>query len=497
MRFDRAFCNSPFCTASRDSFITGRYPRTIGVTQVTTPLPESERTLAQMLKAAGYDTAAIGKMHFNSARTYGFDTRVDLGAYGSELAKRGKKPIPPDVAVQPPWEPFTDPARIWLNAAILPYAAVDADMDATYFVEQAARFLAQRRKNPFFLMVSFYEPHSPFYFPVEDRGRFDPATFLVPAVGPEDAGQIPTLFRDLTPAEKQGIAAAYYTSVEFLDREVGRVLAALEKSGQAQNTLVLYSSDHGYLLGQHGRFEKHCSYEEAIRAPLLIRCPGTVHPGTATSALVEFVDLFPTVLDLCRVKIPANVQGRSLVPLLASRVTTHRTEIFIEYAPNDEAAVRDERWKLVFERGKRRRTDGYDPETPLPGRTIRLYDLQSDPGEMHNVAALPDNAARVRHMLVLLADHMRATAREPRLVPKTADPIEILDFCVQSRDVMSVYDRLRGIFKRHTWASVSVGLVLLVAVAGLLKMSQRRGRRLKQAPPMIASDASSPERSGT
>jgi choline-sulfatase len=332
---------------------------------------------------------------------------------------------------------------------------------------------------------------------VEDRGRFDPATFPVPPVGPEDAGQIPALFRDLTPAEKQGIAAAYYTSVEFLDREVGRVLAALEKSGQAQNTLVLYTSDHGYLLGQHGRFEKHCSYEEAIRAPLLIRCPGTVHPGTATNALVEFIDLLPTVLDLCGVKTPANVQGQSLVPLLESRVTTHRTEVFVEYAPNDEAAVRDERWKLVFERGKRRRNDGYDPGMPLPGRTIRLYDLQSDPGEMHNVAALPENAARVRHMLVLLADHMRATARDPRLVPKTSDPLEILDFCVQSRDVMSVYDRLRGIFKRHTWASVGAGLVLLVAAAGLLKMSQRLGRRLKQAPPMIVGDASSPERGGT
>jgi choline-sulfatase len=435
MRFDRAFCNSPICTASRDSFITGRYPRTIGVTQLRTPLPESETTLAHALKAAGYDTAAIGKMHFNSLQTYGFDTRIDLGNYDSELAKRGKKAIPPNVAVQPPWKPFADPARIWLNSRALPCGAVDADMDATYFVEQAAHFLAQPRPKPFFLMVSFYEPHSPFNFPVEDRGRIDPSRFSVPVVGPEDAGQIPGIFRELTPAEKQGIAAAYYTSVEFLDREVGRLLAALEQSGQAQNTLVIYIGDHGYLLGQHGRFEKHCSYEEAIRAPLLIRSPGTVHPGGATSALVEFVDLFPTVLDLCGVKIPANVQGRSLVSLLTGRATTHRSEVFIEYALNDEAAVRDERWKLVFERGKQRRADGYDPGTPLPGRTIHLFDLQNDPAEMHNVSGLPQNAERVRHMLKLLADHMRATAREPALVPKTDDPLEILDYCVQSRDM--------------------------------------------------------------
>jgi choline-sulfatase len=446
MRFDRAFCNSPICTASRDSFITGRYPRTVGVTQLRTPLPEGETTLAHVLRAAGYDTGAIGKMHFNSSGTYGFDTRVDLGRYDSELKKRGKKPLPPNVAVQPPWKPFADPARIWLNSEVRPYAAVDADMDATYFVEQAAHFLAEPRQKPFFLLVSFYEPHSPFYFPVEDRGRVDPSRFTVPPIGPEDAWQIPAIFRDLTPAEKQGIAAAYYTSVEFLDREVGRLLAALEKSGEAQNTVVIYIGDHGYLLGQHGRFEKHCSYEEAIRAPLLIRCPRTVRPGAVTNALVEFIDIFPTVLDLCGVKIPANVQGRSLVPLLTSQATTHRSEVFIEYAQNDEAAVRDERWKLVFERGKQHRTDGYDPGTPLPGRTIRLYDLQTDTAEMHNVAGLAENAARVRHMLVLLADHMRATAREPALVPKTDDPLELLDYCVQSRDV--------GAASGATWRSI-------------------------------------------
>jgi arylsulfatase A-like enzyme/zinc transporter ZupT len=435
MRFDRAFCSAPVCTAARDSFITGRYPRTIGVTELETPLPKSEKTLADVLKGAGYDTAAIGKMHFNSANNYGFDLRRDLGYYDAELAKRGKKPIPPHVAVQPPWKPFRDPARIWLNSSVLPYGAVDADMDATYFVEETDRFLSGPHQKPFFLIVSFYEPHSPYYFPVEDRGRFQPSTFPVPEVGPEDADQIPAIFRDLTPAEKQGIAAAYYTSVEFLDREVGRVLAALEKSGQAQNTLILYTADHGYLLGQHGRFEKHCSYEEAIRAPLLMRCPAVIPPGRATSALVEFVDVFPTVLDLCGVKIPPNVQGRSFVPLLEGRAKTHRTEVFVEYAPNEEAAVRDEHWKLIFERGKRRRTDGYDTGLPLPGRTIRLYDLQNDPAEMHNVAGLPANAERVQHMLVVLAEHMRSTAREPEFVPMTHDPLELLDFCVQSRDV--------------------------------------------------------------
>lgn len=474
VRFDRAFCNSPVCTASRDSFITGRYPRTIGVTELGTPLPQSEATLAHVLKRAGYDTAAIGKMHFNSAHTYGFDLRRDLGYYDAHLAKRGKQAIPADIAVKPPWRPFRDPARIWLNADDLPSGLVDADMDATYFVDEAARFLAQPHAKPFFLIVSFYEPHSPFNFPVEYRGRFQPATFPVPPVGPEDGGQIPAVFRDLTPTDKQGIAAAYYTSVEFLDRKVGDVLQALDKSGESQHTLVLFTADHGYLLGQHGRFEKHCSYEEAIRAPLFMRCPGVIRSGGATSALVEFVDIFPTVLDLCGVKIPANVQGRSLVPLLKNdgQNQTHRREVFVEYAPNEEAAVRDERWKLVFERGKRRRADGYDTGLPLSGRTIRLYDLQSDPTEMHNVAAVPDNADRVKRMLASLAQHLRSTAREPALVPRTDDPLTVLDYCVQSHDVgaraagLSGPNFAGGLRKPFLLAAVFSLAIVLASVAG-------------------------------
>jgi arylsulfatase A-like enzyme len=480
IRFDRAFCSSPVCTAARDSFITGRYPRTIGVTQLRTPLPESEQTLAHVLKRGGYETAAIGKMHFNSAHTYGFDFRRDLGTYDKMLAARGKKPIPQDVAVQPPWRPFKDPARIWINSAAQPVGLVDADMDATYFVDEAAHFLSERRDKPFFLFVSFYEPHSPYNFPIEDRGRFQPASFPVPPVGPEDADQIPAVFRDLTPEEKQGSIAAYYTSVEFLDRKVGELLAALDRSGLAQDTLVLYSADHGYLLGQHGRFEKHCSYEEAIRPPLLMRYPGVIRPGANTTALVEFVDVFPTVLDLCGVKVPANVQGRTLVPLLKGQVNTHRREVFVEYAPNEEAAVRDERWKLVFDRGKRRRTDGYDAELPLRGRSIRLYDLQTDPAEMHNVAAEPANAARVHRMLADLADHMRATAPEPALVPKTDDPLEVLDYCVQSRDAgfvpppegATVSNRSRRAFLFAGGAAVAVVVVLLVSV-WLPKLVQR------------------------
>src|SRR5688572_22186059 len=228
VRFDRAYCNSPVCTASRQSFLTGRYPRTIGVTRLATPLPRGEVTLAEMLKEAGYVTGAIGKMHFNSDLAHGFDVRIDLAEHAAWLRKKGKMEAPQEVAVQPVWRPFKDPARVWLNSEARPVGTVEGEMAGTYFAAEAERFMSTPRgEGPFFLMVSFYEPHSPFEFPVEYRGRHSPKQFDVPRMGAEDLWQVPKVFADLTDEEKRGIVAAYYTSVEFLDANVGRVLAAL------------------------------------------------------------------------------------------------------------------------------------------------------------------------------------------------------------------------------------------------------------------------------
>ncbi|MEX2287956.1 MAG: sulfatase-like hydrolase/transferase [Planctomycetaceae bacterium] len=435
MRFDRAYCNSPVCTASRQSFLTGRYPRTIGVTQLSTPLPESEITLAELLKDAGYATASIGKMHFNSALKHGFDLRIDDAEFAAALKQKGRTPFDAKIPVLPQWRPFRDPARVWLNGFHRPYGAIDADMQGTFFAQQATEYLSARRDVPFFLMVSFYEPHSPFRYPIEYRDRHDPAGFAVPQPGPEDDNQVPAIFRELTDADKQGIAASYYTSVEFMDKNVGLVLEALERSGHGDDTVVVYTGDHGYLLGQHGRFEKHSSYEEAVRSPLLLKVPRVTRPGSSTRALVELIDVVPTILEACGRQIPPTVQGRSLGPLLKGETDRHRDQVFVEYAPNDELMVRDEQWKLVFERGKRRRTDGYDHGETLPGHTVRLFDLDKDPSELHNLARDPDQAARIERYVNSLVDHLKRTSRRAEFVPQSDDSFEILDACVQPRDV--------------------------------------------------------------
>ena len=299
----------------------------------------------------------------------------------------------------------------------------------------AAKYLQEKRDKPFFLIVSFYEPHSPFHFPVEYRGRHKPEEFAVPKLGADDDAQIPAIFRDLTDKEKQGINAAYYTSAEFLDKNVGLVLDALKKSSKERDTLVVFTGDHGYMLGQHGRFEKHCCFEPAICSPLVMRYPAAVKPKQHTNALVEFIDIVPTVLDFCDIAKPDIVQGKSLVPLLHSTVQTHREHVFVEYSENEEAAVLSERWKLIYCTGKRERQDGYKTGRPLPGRTIQLFDRDNDPDEVKNLAKAPEQAKRVEEMTKLLAEHLKRTAREPQRLPKDADVHALLEFCLQPRDV--------------------------------------------------------------
>jgi choline-sulfatase len=433
MRFDRAFCTCPLSTPSRQSFWTGRYPRSIGVTLSPTPLPDDEITLPVLLRRVGYETAAFGKTHYYWPRRHEFDVCVDWDEYQTWLEETGPRAPLSDGAVLGPWRPFVDPASVWLNSACLPYPAIDADMFGTFLATRAGQYLAGNKTRPFFLYVSTYETHSPFWFPLEFRGRHNPDEFRPPLVSPEDFSHLPPVFQELTEADKQGALAAYATSAEFLDKNVGLVLDALDRSSHADNTLVLFTSDHGYLLGQHGRFEKHCCLEPAVRAALLLRYPGVIPTG-ATSALVELIDLTPTILEWCGGPIPENLHGRSLVSLLQGQAASHREQVIAEYADNEEAMIRTERWKLIYSTGARRRVDGYALGPPTNCPLVKLYDLDRDPDEICNLAGQPEHQGRVEQMTRALADHLVRTAREPGQIPNTTDVQDILRHCLAPRD---------------------------------------------------------------
>jgi choline-sulfatase len=436
-RFARHHCNAPVCTASRQSFFTGQLPHMSGVTRLPTPLSESKPTLARQFAAAGYKTAVYGKMHFNRAAhpgIHGFDYALTEGELTRAWMKDVQpRPVPDSIAVQPPWHPFKDPARIWLNSEKRPFGRYESDMRSVYQTRLAEQFLEAHRNQPFALWVSLMEPHSPYIFPLEDRNDFKASSFTPPRVGPEDGPQIPLIFRDLTEDDKRGSIAAYYTSVRYLDRSVGRVLESLRRLNLENDTMVVYMADHGYDLGHHGRFEKHCGYDQALSVPLLIRFPGRVRQGVVND-LTEHVDVPATILDMMNVD-PLPIQhGQSLRPYLTGRKMDHpRSHIFSEYLDNEEAYIRTNRWKYIYCSGKRKRTDGYLTENPTPGRYQRLYDHTTDNGEFKNLAASQPQV--VKEMQGLMLDRFRRTHPEAAHEPQRLGNEDALDWYVRPRDV--------------------------------------------------------------
>lgn len=437
VRFAAHHCNAPVCTPSRQSLLTAQMPHSAGVTVLETPLSPDKPTLAKLLKRAGYQTAVFGKMHFNrpaSPGLHGFDYLMTEGEATKEWQRVVKPgPLPEGVPAKAlPWRPFRTPAREWLNAAKLPYPRKDEEMRGTFIAREGMRYMEENRDKPWALWISLQEPHSPFDFPVEDRGVFDPRSFAPPKVGDQDGPQIPLIFRDLTPEEKQGIIAAYYTSTHFLDRNWGRVLARLKELRLDEDTLVVYTADHGYDLGHHGRFEKHCGYDQALRVPLMIRWPGRLRPGVVRD-FTEHLDLAPALAEMLDAP-PFEVQhGQSLKPYLEGRRPPRpRTHLVSEYLENEEVFVRTSKWKLMYGSGNRRRNDGYVTDNPTPGRTVRLYDLEKDPGEFRNVAA--QFPKEVRELEKKALDRFRATHPDTASEPSQAGIEDALDFYLRPRD---------------------------------------------------------------
>jgi arylsulfatase A-like enzyme len=440
MRFARHYCNSPVCTPSRQGLLTGQMPHMAGVTRLPTALDITRPTLSGELKKAGYRTGVFGKMHLNRPAApglFGFDVMMTEGELTREWREKVKpRPAPGDVNVKPRWQPFRDPARIWLNADRLPFGRYEEEMRSTYMVRLAERFLEQssleESKQPFALWVSFMEPHSPYDFPIEDRNHFDPKRFTPPRVGPEDAWQIPIIFRGLSDDDKRGIIASYYTSTLFLDRNIGRVLARLRALGLDENTLVIYTADHGYNLGHHGRFEKHCGYDQALRVPLMMRWPGRVRRGVVND-FTEHIDLAATIMDMLGAGPLPVQQGRSLHPYITGKKANARDHIFSEYLENEEAFVRTDRWKFIFCSGRRKRDDGYLIDNPTPGRYMRLYDTKQDPGECTDVAAKhPDVVAKMERLML---DRFRKTHPEAEKEPQRLSREDAVEWYLRPRDV--------------------------------------------------------------
>jgi choline-sulfatase len=366
--FRNAFTVTPVCSPSRAACLTSRYPSELGIADWIDPRKEPNLGLApsaitwpELLKGFGYSTMLAGKWHVGTRDEFhptrqGFDTF--FGFRGGS-----NRPIDPQLESD---------GHVQDLKGSLPDLLVDAGM----------RFVETNRARPFLLSIHFRAPHTP-YAPVPEQ---DSAAYqgVDPAV-PE----VPGLPRDRV---KQ-IYREYYASISSVDRNVGRLLAKIAELGLSSKTVVIFTSDHGYMIGHHGLWHKGNAvwlvqgktgprpnmFDNAIRVPLLVCWPGVIEPGTTVARVVSNLDLLPTILEIAGLGLPANlnIRGRSLVPLLCGRALAWDDTLFGEYDMHHTAIarmrmIRTTDWKLIrhFESG------GED----------ELYHLASDPGETHNLA---------------------------------------------------------------------------------------------------------------
>ena len=382
--FLNSFVPTSVCSPSRASLLTGTYPHTHGVliNDVKDLGPEPPN-FPSLLKSAGYETGFVGKWHMNNARS---GPRLDFGTWLS-FAGQGV---------------YENPV---LNENGREYRARGYVTDLLN--DYAARWLQRPREQPFCLIVSHKAAHVPFEAAARHRFAFagarlpEPANFVETFAGKPAwqrryklCGLAPDSWAACDPADipealplepwnpQDHELLTYLRTLLAVDEGTGLLLEALESVGQLEHTLIIFTSDNGFMLGAHRLFDKRLMYEESLRVPLFMRYPKQIAAGSAPTGLVSSLDLAPTILELAGANVPETMQGRSLRPLLDGEQIAWRDallyEYFQEYGPGVPTmlGVRTKRWKYVT-------------YPDLPDDIGELYDLEQDPGELRNLIGAP------------------------------------------------------------------------------------------------------------
>jgi arylsulfatase A-like enzyme len=375
--FTRAYCmgsmQGAVCVPSRAMLLTGR-----PLFRVKDDLAGQD-TWPEAFARAGYATFLAGKWHNSSGsalRAFQSGRAIFFGGMG---------------------DPYDLPLSDISPQHTLVELPKGEDHSVKRIADAAVEFLRGRSgAAPFLCYVAFNAPHDPRRAPRSNHDWYDahppplPPNFL--PRHPFDNGALELRDEKLapwprTPEIVRRHLADYYAAIEHLDAQVGRILDALEASGQAGKTLVVFTSDHGLAIGSHGLFGKQDLYDHSMHAPLIMAGPG-IPAGREIDALCYLLDIFPTLGELAGVPAPAGGEGRSLAPILAGRQRAIRDSIFSAYS-DTQRAVRDERWKLIV----------YPKASE-----IQLFDLRADPGEMHDLAESPRYAGERARLIQLLGD---------------------------------------------------------------------------------------------
>jgi uncharacterized sulfatase len=372
IRFDRAYCQFPICNPSRTSLLTGLRPDSTGVLDNTTGMRSKlpyAITLPQLFRQHGYFTARVGKVFHSRANTgdpQSWDVRSD--PKGTQLGKEGQGRNLTGGRIR--W------CR-WLAAE-----GDDEDQPDGQIAAETVRLLEQQRHGPFFLAVGFHKPHDPFIAPRRYFDLYPPEGLKPPKDPPDRSTELPQAiasgwkaeFDRFTDLERREFMRAYYAGISFMDAQVGKIIAALDRLGLWQNTTVVFLSDHGYHLGERGWWNKNTLFELSARAPLIVVTPETKKKDVSCAQIVEFVDVYPTLVDLHGLPAPGSLEGASFRPLLNEPSLSWKKTAFTQVQRGRIAgrSVRTERWRYTeWDQGK----EGSE-----------LYDHDSDPGEYYNLA---------------------------------------------------------------------------------------------------------------
>ncbi|MFZ2639931.1 MAG: sulfatase-like hydrolase/transferase [Verrucomicrobiia bacterium] len=380
--FTRAAAAYPICVASRAEILTGVSSLRNGVPYGGGKLKPGLTFWAETMQKAGYRTWYVGKWHNDgSPKTRGYmETR---GLYTS--GGGGKEQTLPrdwsgrEVTGYRGWTFKTDDGRAEPDKGV----GLTPDISRR-FADAAVELINRKSAEPFFLHVNFTTPHDPLHLPPGYAGKYDPRDIPLPAnflpEHPFDHGN--SRGRDemlwpwpRTPGDVQGELAAYYAVIEYMDAQIGRILAALRASGQADNTIIIFSSDQGLAIGSHGLRGKQNLYEHTFNVPLIFSGPG-IPKDRRVTAQCCLRDLFPTTCELAGIKIPEVVQGRSIVPVLTGKADSVYPHL-VGYFTDTQRMIRNDRWKLIWYP----KLDRY-----------QLFDLIADPDELKDLATDPRHA---------------------------------------------------------------------------------------------------------
>ena len=353
VRFKNAFVVSSLCSPSRAAYLTGRYNHLNGVANNRTPFPTNSVTFATLLREAGYETAYVGKWHMGnqSGQRPGF-------TYSASFVGQGQF--------------FNCPFEI--NGQKTNTTGWVDDVSTDFALD----FMARARTNPFCLALGYKAPHGPRNPPPRWTNRWADVQARPPVNAHARAPYLPSLTNPAPPYRTDEGLKNYFRCLGAIDENVGRILDALDRHGLSSNTVVIFASDNGYYLGEHGLGDKRTAYDESLRIPFLLRYPSKVRGGRVLEQMVLNIDLAPTLLELAGVAIPETMQGRSLGAMVEDRgVPSWRTEFLYEYflesglGPPSVIALRTERHKLI--------------QYPVNNGWTELYDLASDPYETNNL----------------------------------------------------------------------------------------------------------------